>query len=157
MATIKTQYGTANQPISCTIPSLASGAYRQSAVIDNSTNLFLDALVTVKAKSASSGVSSTGTVIVYAYGTADGTSYDGSCSGTDSAYTPPITPVNLPIIGTLNLNAASVTDQRTFSVAQAFGGMLPQKWGIVVYNNTGASLDASVGAAWYQGIQAQSV
>jgi hypothetical protein len=157
MSTLKALYGSVNQAITITLTSLANQAYRQSASVDNSSNLFLDALVTVKVKGNSSGVSGTGYVTVFAYGSTDGSSFDGSASGTDAAYTPPSTPPNLAYLGTVNITGNSVVDQRTFSIAQGFGGTLPQAWGIIVYNSTGAALDASVGSAWYQGIQAQTV
>lgn len=157
-STTKTLYGTSNQAITCTFTSLTNGSYRQSTVIDNSSNLFLDALVMVKAKSASSSTSATGYVAIYGYGTADGgTTYDGGASGSDASYTVDVTPPNLVLIGILNLNANSTTVQRTFSVATAFGGQLPQKWGIIVLNATGATLDASIGSAWFQGVQAQAL
>ena len=155
--TLKPLYGTSNQAITCTFTSLGNASYRQSTVIDNSSNLFQDVLVTIKAKSASSAVNAVGTVQVFVYATTDGgSSYDGSCSGSDAAYTPPVTPVNLVLGCVLSLNANSVTDQRSFSLMQCFGGSMPQKWGIVVFNNTGATLDASVGSAWYQGLQTQA-
>ena len=161
MATIKPLYGTSNQAITCTITSLASAAFRQSATIDNSTNLYLDILVTLKAKSNAAGVSATGTLELYAGGMTDGLSLDGGLSGSDAAYTPPVTvnsrPANLKFCGLLNLNGNAQTDQATFSLAQAFGGELPQKFALAVYNNTGAALDAAVGSLWYQGVQAQSV
>lgn len=158
MSTIKALYGTNNQSITCTITSLTNTSLRQSTAVDNTSNLFLDALVTVKVKSGGSGTTSTGYVAVYAYGTTDGgTSYDAGCTGSDASFSPSITPVNLAIIGIINLNANSSTVQRTFSVATSFGGQLPQKWGVVVDNESGGTLDASVGSVWYQGIQAQTV
>lgn len=50
MATVKTLYGANNQAITCTITSLANatgsyGAGRASTYVDNTVNLFLDALV----------------------------------------------------------------------------------------------------------------
>ncbi len=156
--TTKTLYGTSNQAITITITSLANGNYRQSTAIDNSTNLFLDALVMCKVKSNAASTSGTGYVAIYGYGTADGgTTYDGGVTGTDGSYTVDVTPPNLVLIGILNLNANSTTVERTFTVATAFGGQLPQKWGIVVSNQTAATLDAAVGSCWYQGISAQSV
>lgn len=159
MSVLKALYGTANQLITITLNSLGAGVYRQSVSVDNSSNLFLDVEVTVKAKGAPAN--STGTLQVFAYASTDGTTFDGSCTGTDTTYSPPVIPPNLAYLGTLNLNnsvTGTVIDQRTFSLAQAFGGNVPTKWGIVIYNNTGASLDASAGGSvWYQGIQAQTV
>lgn len=155
--TTKVAYGTSNQAITITITSLTSTSLRQSTVVDNSSNLFLDALVMCKVKSNASSTSATGYVAIYGYGTADGgTTYDGGATGSDAAYTVDVTPPNLVLVGILNLNANSTTVARTFSVATAFGGQLPQKWGIIVQNVTGATLDASVGSCWYQGVQATS-
>ena len=57
------------------------------------------------------------------------------------------------VIGNIKCVANSTTYYGgPFSVAAAFGGLLPQRWGIVIVNNTGATLDASVGAAEYQGV-----
>ena len=113
---LKLKYGTANQAITCTITSLTNGSYRQSTVVDNGTNLFTDVLVTVKAKANSAGTSSTGKVQIYAYGTADGSSYDGGASGTDGSYSIPTGgSINLTLLGTLNIDANSKVDQQTFS------------------------------------------
>jgi hypothetical protein len=155
MSTIKTAYGSSNQAITCTFTSLANGGQRGSASIDNSSNLFLDALVFVKVKSASSATASTGTVNVYAYGTADGgTTYSDGVAGTDTGASL-TSPPNLRLIGVINVVANSTTyEGGPFSVRAAFGGVLPDHWGIVIENKSGATLDASVGSAWYQGINA---
>ena len=157
-ATIKSLYGTSNQAITCTITSLTNNSQQQSTSVDNTTNLFLDTLVQVKVKTASASTSATGTVNVYAYGTADGgTDYSDGVSGTNGSVTL-TNPPNMRLIGVINAVANSTTYVGgPFSVAAAFGGMLPDHWGIVVENKTGATLDAAVGSAWYQGIQAQSV
>jgi hypothetical protein len=91
-------------------------------------------------------------VNVYAYGTADGGSnYTESATGTDGSITL-VSPTNLKLIGTISTPAISTTYKAgPFNVAAAFGGVLPEKWGIVIENNTGQSLDASVGSAIYQG------
>jgi len=158
MSTVKSSYGTSNQAITCTITSLANNGQRGSTAIDNTSNLFLDALVQVKVKSAGSATSATGTVNIYAYGTADGGSnYSDGVSGTDSSATL-TSPPNVRIIGVINVVANSTTYiGGPFSVASAFGGILPDHWGIVVENKTAATLDASIGNSWYQGVYAQVV
>lgn len=159
MSTVKNVYGTSNQSITCTITSLANNGQRSSAAIDNTTNLFLDALVVVKVKTSASALT-TPVVNVYAYGTADGgTTYGGGEAnmGTDAGVTL-TSPPNIRLIGVINCPAISTTYVlNVSSVAAAFGGTLPDHWGIVVENKTGQTLDASVGSAWYQGIQAQVV
>src|SRR3954468_16260277 len=97
--TSKMQYGTSNQSITCTVTSLTNNSARASTAVDNSSNLALEALVFVKVKSAGSSTSSTGTVNVYAYGTADGgTTYSDSATGTDAGITL-TSPPNARLIG----------------------------------------------------------
>jgi len=42
------------------------------------------------------------------------------------------------------------------SVATAFGGLLPQRWGLIVHNKTGQTLKSSDCSAFYQGLCLQS-
>ena len=158
MSTIKSLYGTSNQAFTITLTSLASAAFQGSAAIDNTTNLFLDALVFVQIKTNAAGVSTQGFINVYAYGTANGgTTYTDGATGTNALQTPS-SPPNLRLIGVITANAnGSTYNGGPMSVAAAFGGILPDHWGIVVENKTGASLDAATGAAWYQGYQQQAV
>lgn len=153
MSNIKTAYGSNNQSITCTFTSLTNTSQRQSTAIDNTSNDFLDALVFVKVKSGGSSTSATGTVNVYAYGTADGgTTYSDGAVGTDGSITL-TNPPNMRLIGVINVVANAVTyEGGPFSVAAAFGGILPDHWGIVIENKSGGTLDASVGSAWYQGV-----
>jgi hypothetical protein len=156
-STFKAQYGSNNQSITCTITSLANNGQRSSAAIDNTSNLYLNALVQVIVKSNASGTSATGYVNVYAYGTADGgTSYPEG-AGTDTGVTLTVPP-NVRQIGVINVVANATTyKSEPMSVKQAFGGDLPDHWGIIVENKTGAAFDASVGSAFYQGTYQQSV
>jgi hypothetical protein len=153
MASVKNAYGSSNQSITITFTSLTSASQRGGAAIDNTSNLYPDALVFVKVKSASSSTSAAGFINVYAYGTADaGTTYSDGVGGTDAGVTL-TAPPNLRLIGTINVVANSTTyEGGPFSVAAAFGGLLPDHWGIVIENKTGATLDASIGSAWYQGV-----
>jgi len=155
MASVKEAFGTSNQSITCTLTSLANNGQRQSTAIDNTSNLYLDALVFVKIKSASASTSSTGTANIYAYGTADGgTTYTDGATGTDGSITL-TSPPNMRIIGIVNIVANSVTyEAGPFSVAAAFGGVLPDHWGIVVENKSGAAFDGTTASAWYQGAYA---
>jgi hypothetical protein len=153
MGNLNEQFGSSGQSITCTFTSLTTGSARQSTAVDNSTNLFFDALVSVKVKTGASSTLATGYVSVYAYATVDGgTTYTESATGSDAAITLTV-PTNLKLIGSINAVANATTyNGGPFSVAAAFGGILPQKWGIVIVNNTGGTLDASVGAAEYQGV-----
>lgn len=158
MSDIKQAFGTANQGITITLNSLASSgtAGRESTAVDNTSNLFLDALVTVKITLPSSGTpADSKAVYVYAYGTADGgTTYSDDATGSDAAFTH-TDPPNLKLIGIIN---APVIDTAyvggPFSVAAAFGGNLPAEWGIIVRNHTGVTLASSGNSAHYQGVYA---
>jgi hypothetical protein len=164
MATLKNLYGTEAQAITLSLASLASGAARASTAVDNRTNLFLDAMVQLAIKSAAAGVSATGFFQIYAYGTqnvsgAGGPLWPDTVTGTDATITL-VVPTNLKLLGVVNMVAvATVYNSEPFSVASVFGGVLPEEWGVVVVNQSGAAFDATEGnhTKQYQGIYAQSV
>jgi hypothetical protein len=165
MSTIKPLYGTSNQTITCSLApggvGLANNGARASTAVDNTTNLFLDVLVQFKIKTGASGTTATGTVNVYAYGTANGgTNYSDGATGTDAAITLTSPPNAGTPIGIINCVANATTYiSQPMSVAAAFGGVLPDHWGIIIENKTGGALDTTEGnhGKWYQGQQAQSV
>lgn len=161
MASVKTAYGADAGAITITMASLAdsSTAGRESTAIDNGTDLFLDALVQGKIKTQNSGaIAAPSAVLVFAYGTADaaGGVYSDTVTGTDAAITMN-SPTQLRLIGMIHAAAINTTYKGgPWSVAQAFGGRLPEKWGIVVQNDTGTALSATEGDHdfWYQGVYA---
>lgn len=160
MATIKSLYGTSNQAITVTLASLASGSARESASVDNRTNLYLDAMVLLKLKTGAGAIGSDPYAYIYAAGTVDdGTTWPDTVTGADAAITLNTT-TQLVRLGVVWLGAVSTTYKAgPFSVAAAFGGSMPAMWSIVVKNNCGVALDATEAshAKLYQGIQAQSV
>lgn len=156
-----TKYGTNAQAIAITLASLASSIVyvgKESTAIDNRTNQFIDALVRLKIKTGASGTSATGYVAVYAYGTVDdGTTYSDGCTGSDAGKTL-TNPPNCRLIGIINAVANATTYiSSPMSVAAAFGGVLPAKWGIVVVNVTSGTFDTTEGnfAKEYQGVYGQ--
>lgn len=157
MSDIKTAFGTSTA-ITCTMASLASAAARQSTVVDNGTNKFVDALVNISVKTSASAPSGEKAVYVYVYGSEDGTNYSGEASGSDASYTIS-SPTNLTLLGRIECPAASTTYKGVFSVGFAFGGRLPRKWGIIIKNATGNALDASEGShqKTYTGIYYTSI
>ncbi len=112
----------------------------------------------VQIKTGGSGTTANGFVAVYAYGTVDGgTTYTDGATGSDAAFTP-TSPTNLRLLGVINCVANATTYKGgPFSVAAAFGGTLPQKWGIVITNQTGGTLDSTEGnhLKLYQGVYGQ--
>lgn len=157
MADIKNKYA-ASAAITITLASLASAAAREGTVIDNATNLYLDALVYVACKLAAGTPASDKAIYVYAYGSEDGTNFGDNVTGADAALTMR-SPTNLRLIGVINTpDAGGLTyKSQPMSVAAAFGGVLPREWGIVVENKTGLALDATGNAASFTGVMAQSV
>ena len=141
------------------LAGLANNAAWQTNSQDNSSALWLDALVQLKVKTGASGTSATGVVWVYAYGSVDGATYPDTVTGAEGTLTL-VSPTNLRPIGSVNTpaNAATYTSE-PISVAAAFGGTLPLRWGLCLVNNAGAALDATIGsfAILIGGIQTQVV
>lgn len=163
MTTTKISYVADNQSInfSTGLNSLASSstAGYQSDVIDNTSNLDLDALVMVKAKTSSSALANDKAVYWWVAGSADGgTTFTDGVASTGHASFTRTDPPNLVLLGALNCPSSStVYTGGPWSVAQAFGGVMPEKWALVCVNFTGQNLDASAGgSAFYVRIQATS-
>jgi len=156
MANIKEALGTSTA-ITITLNSLASSATagREATAIDNSSNLFLDALVTAILKIGAGTPANDKCAYVYAYGSEDGTNYTDNATGSDAAITLR-DPTCLRLVAVVPMPSASVTYKAVFSIAQAFGGALPRKWGIVIRNYCGISLDSSGNSASYSGVYATS-
>ena len=158
-ATIQLSYGTSNQTITITPASLGNGSSRESTSIDNDINKFIDALVGGK---ITTGTTPTVDNVIefYAYGTVDGgTFFSGDATGTDAAYSG--RRQNLFLAGVVSVSASSniTYEFGPFSIAAAFGGVLPSDWGIVIRNTTGAALHATGGNhdINFQGVEAESV
>lgn len=160
MADVKTAYGSNGQALTITLTSLAdsSTAGRESTVVDNSSNKFLDALVTCKIKTQNSGsIASPSAVFVYVYATVDGGSeYPDTVTGSDAAITLN-NPTQLQLVGTVYAAAINTTYKGgPWSIASLYGGRMPEKWGIVVVNDTGTALTStgSDHVVEYQGVYA---
>ena len=160
MANIKQKFGTANQAITITLTSLADNGYRASAAVDNSSNCFLDCLVQLKILVSGSAPSGESVVNVWAYGSADGgDTYSGGATGSDADYGGAAGQLitNARLIGVIYCDAASETfESDLMSICNAFGGVMPDHWGIIVQNQLGAALANSGHSAFYQGVYAQS-
>lgn len=142
--------------ITITLNSLADGGIRASTSIDNTTSKYIDALVMGVIRGATSA---DGYAYVYAYGSTDGgTKFSGSVTGTDAAYGGSAGQVkeNLKFLGAVKVDAgAEDFECGPWSVAQAFGGILPEDWGIVVewIDSGTVALDSSNNVMRYQGVK----
>lgn len=139
----------ASTAITITPSTLGSTSAWQSASVDNSTNLYLDALVTLTATLSNGTPGSDKQINVYAAGSEDGTKWPGEGSGNNDGVTgadATITlesPTNLKLIGSISAPTANKTyTSQPLSVAAAFNGILPRKWSIVVENRTGMAFVA---------------
>lgn len=143
MATASMNYAAAGT-VTITLTSLADGSWRQSTAVDNTTNKYMDALL---GGSIQTGTSPTADALieVYLYASYDGTNYTGGASGTDSAYTADGEETLFKLAQVIIVDATSDQDYvfGPISVAQAFGGAMPSKWGVVIKNGSGAALNAT--------------
>lgn len=157
MASILEAFTSANSFTITNLNSLASSvtAGWGSGAVDNSSSLYLDALVQVNLAAVNTAPSSQKAFFVYAYGLTDtgGSLYtttgatSGGTPGTQGTLTfPDITAnaINLPLIGIIPyVGQNTVIYSPAFSVAKAFGGWLPPKWGVAIVNASGMTIAAS--------------
>jgi len=163
--TFKPLYGT-NTAITITLASLAnstslSTGYRQSAAVDNSTNLFADAFIYGHVQSnVAPTANNTFTMFLY-WSNDGGTTYTNNASGSDAAYTQPDADANMTVGSVIVCTAVNQPFYfHGFSFCQAAGLLyLPQKWGVIVKNGSGQALTATAGnhVISYQGVNMQGV
>lgn len=149
------QYGTSTA-LSITAGSLAYNANRSSAVVTTSlTQNIVAILLSVNILTTTGTPSGNRQIIVYGYMSENGTNYSGASStvdnvdGTNKALTAIGSPTNLKFIGTINTNQGAVitTLRGVFDIVRGFG-CIPPKWGIVLYNDCGITIGATVTATY---------
>ena len=142
-ADVKQAFGTSTA-MTCTLASLLDNTARESTAIDNTTNLFLDAFVYLAIPLQTGTPANEKATFVWAYGSEDGTNYTDNATGTDAAVTMR-SPTNFRLAGIINMPAAGALTYKShpMSIAAAFGGLMPRKWGIVVENQSGVTFNAT--------------
>jgi hypothetical protein len=171
MSTASLNYSstTDSTALTITIASLATSssslAGRESTVVDNTSNKYLDALVSGQITTGTTPtVNKTISIYVYA-----------PLKVASSTFTYPIATTtaltaadaaatfeadqrnNLKLAAAMNVSATSDRAYSfAFSVAQLFGGVMPLKWGVWVTHDTGVNLNSTAGNHWihYTGIKA---
>jgi len=152
VADVKANYPSASD-ITITLASLASDtnllAGRESTALDNSSNLYLDYLISGKITTGTSPTTAR-SIQVWAVGSWDGTTWPDVFDGTDSTET--ITSANHKnsICRFIAEMATDATSDRTYhfgpvSLASAFGGVLPVKVVFFVTHNTAVNLNSTAG------------
>lgn len=148
-----TTYGTSTA-LTITAASLASAAARSSAAVTSDTAVNLIGYeVTVNVLTTATAPAGNKQVAVYAYRSEDGANYQGNSGttdnvdGTDKALTALGSPSALSYMGCLPLNqgAVAVTARGVFDLPW---DTIPPKWGIVLYNDAGTALGATVTATY---------
>lgn len=139
-----------NTTITMDLANLASSssfiAGRESNQIDNTSNKYIDAVVSGKVSVGTTPTANT-TIAIYVWGadTSLATTAIDVLDGVDSAETL----TNVGILGALKFGAAVSVPANTtnvqyevlpFSVADRFGGHMPKFWGLYVAHNTGVNL-----------------
>lgn len=142
MATVKDQFAAA-AAFTITLNSLASsnaGAGRQSTLVDNTTNLYLSAIVSVSLKMGTTPTANTLSYVYLIRSNNDGTPLiDDGAGASDAA----LTVVNASLLGVLLCPSATTGAQITKNFDTSPLGPLGPKWGICVINSTQVALSAS--------------
>jgi hypothetical protein len=146
--------------VGITLASLASDtnslAGRESDVISNASNLYVDYLLSGVITTASSGLSNGKSILVYVYAQqTDSPTYPAGITGSDAALTvtsDEVRDAGLLLAACMSTNNTGSTAYSfsSVSVASCFGGSIPQRWGCWVTHDTGAALAS--GTLTYQGI-----
>lgn len=167
MADLKLKYA-AEAAITCSIASLASSttklAGQESTAVDNTTTLYVDSLASGKITVGTTPVANK-SIEVWVYSQVeDAGTYPDVLDGTDSAETLVSDGVKYAALKLLkSFNTEAVSDRAYFfaneSVAAAFGGVMPKKWGLFVTHDTGVALNATAANHFfkYVGVHNQSV
>jgi len=149
------QYGPATA-LTITAGSLVNGASRSSAAVTTSTSINVTAvMLEVSVLTTATSPSGNRQVLLYGYRSLDGINYGGASSicdnvdGTDKTLTAIGFPTNLVFLGTIAMNQAAniVTQRGEFEITSAFA-CIPPSWGIVLLNDCGTPLGATVTAQY---------
>lgn len=151
-------YSTVQTMTVTNLHSLASSATAgwQSTVVDNTSDLYMDAVVQVVLDFANTAPANDKAAYVLAYGGAESGTYSDPASGSEGAIT--LTNItntgqNLRMLGVMPyMTADAVIESSPLSVAAAFGGVLPPYWGVVILNYSGAALAASGNTVKWRGV-----
>jgi hypothetical protein len=154
MANVKVAFGTATA-FTKTNANLANSptAGWMSNAIDNTSNLYLDALVHAEFAAVNTAPANSKAIFLYAYALVDGAAAaytsTGSAtpSGSEGTLTFPDITANsipMPLLGVVPYPTQNIANNGgPFSVAACFGGILPSKWGIAMINHSGMTLSVT--------------
>ena len=152
MASVKLAYASSSN-LTITLASLATDSNlltgREGTAVDNSTNLYIDYLISGK---ITTGTSPTDVkeIRVYVVAELDDSTWPDVFDGTDSAETITSAQIREALCKPVVFLQTNNTSDRTYSftgisVAALFGGTCPRKFVVFVTHNTGVNLNSTSG------------
>jgi hypothetical protein len=164
MASVKLTYAASSNLTVTNLHSIATSSTFvsgwESAVVDNSTNRYLDYLVSAKITVAAASLAA-GEIRVYIVPLLDDSTYPGGFDGTESTESTPLDDANGTLAGAKLLSACQTdtTNSQVYylaaaSVAALFGGICPEKFVIFITHSTGQNLAASGNQVTIKGVYA---
>ena len=154
MATITQTFGSATA-FTITNANLSTSATAgwQSNAIDNSSNLYDDALVMTDFAAVNTAPANSKAIFFYAFGIVDGSgalytntgaAQPGGSEGTLTFPDITANPIPAPLLGVLPYPTQNnILRGGPWSVARCFGGILPVKWAIGMVNHSGMTLNVT--------------
>ena len=148
---IKLVYGAASD-VTITLASLATSSTklvgRESGAVDNSTNLYLDYLVSGKITTGTSPTTAK-SIEVWCVASWDGTTYPAGFAGSNAAG-PTLIAENKTCLALVASMATVATSDTAYhftckSIAALFGGVVPKKFSFFVTHDTAVNLNATGG------------
>jgi len=138
MATIKSEVQSPSALTVTNLSTLASATYAVSNTLTHSTNDPLDVLIDVSVATTNTPAGNK-QLVIFAKGSLDGTNFgSGPESGTTTTDEP-----DLHFVGSVPLNSASTTHRKVFSLAAAYGGLLPAASKLIFKNDLGVALTSA--------------
>jgi len=141
MTTINLDYGTEVEH-AITLASLANNGARGGDSIDNSSDQNIDAQLGGVIRTGAVAPTADSPINIYVVGSNDDVLWDDNYSGSDADHT---LGGNAKLVHTIRVDTTTGKDYEFggISVAQAFGGVLPRYWAVIVENLTGQTLDTT--------------
>jgi len=150
MAEAKIKYGSTTAIAITSADGNVDGAFCSSALVDNATNLFIDALVGGSIQVGT--MAADGYIHVYAVGSWDGTEFTAGVDAGDADITWGTTGnthvegyKDIVLLASISVDTTDDNNDIVIgplSVKDAFGSM-PMEWAIVIENDTGATFHAT--------------
>lgn len=152
MATSKIAYtAAANLTVTSWGTGLAPGQIGASLIVDNQTSLYMDVLVGGILEIGTTTPVAGDTLDIYAYGIYDQATSSALTGGIDGLFTgadeeetdgTDLILAHLPLVVSLEAESNIGIHFGPVAIAPLFGGIMPQKWGLVLHNNGSATMAA---------------